>query len=497
MKRFVSAILHLTLLLGMAGCGNPETQSAFNKPEVPEGIVALYTENPRYIEYKGKPTILITSAEHYGAVVNLDFDYSSYLQTLSEEGFNYTRIFTGTYIESEDNIFGIQKNTLGPQTDRYIAPWLKVDGKYDLEQFNPAFFDRLKDFLSQAEQLEIVVEITLFSSIYANNSWELMPFHPENNINQTGVQDYHRVNTLFNGNLKKYQERLIRKVVGELNGFENIFYEIQNEPWADNGNLADFVNEEDDSVFSYSWQKKVELANEVSLDWQEWVAGMIEEEESAMANKHVIAQNISNFQYKQGTLPPGISMINFHYALPDAVQMNLDLGGVIGLDETGFMPKEDRIYLNQAWRFILSGGGLYNNLDYSFTAEHAKGTWPIQDSNPGWGGPGFRKKLSYLVKAIEDVPFYEMNPTRKVFRDAEAELGQFGLMKEGELYLIFLEDFGNSSLIPEIPAGNYQLTWLHLGSGEIKTEQLKLDGTVPLTSPFVEPEVVIKIEKTR
>ena len=73
--------------------------------------VGLCADNPRYLEYKGEPVILITSAEHYGAVLNLDFDYQLYLETLGEEGFNYTRIFTGTYFEPIENIFGIKNNT--------------------------------------------------------------------------------------------------------------------------------------------------------------------------------------------------------------------------------------------------------------------------------------------------------------------------------------------------------------------------------------------------
>jgi len=37
--------------------------------------LALHPENPHYFLWRGKPAVLITSAEHYGAVVNLDFAY--------------------------------------------------------------------------------------------------------------------------------------------------------------------------------------------------------------------------------------------------------------------------------------------------------------------------------------------------------------------------------------------------------------------------------------
>ncbi|MEI2723754.1 MAG: hypothetical protein V9H26_09500 [Verrucomicrobiota bacterium] len=39
--------------------------------------LSLHPNNPHYFLWRGQPTVLITSAEHYGAVVNLDFDYAA------------------------------------------------------------------------------------------------------------------------------------------------------------------------------------------------------------------------------------------------------------------------------------------------------------------------------------------------------------------------------------------------------------------------------------
>ena len=36
--------------------------------------ISLHPDNPHYFLFNGKPTVLITSAEHYGSVLNLDFD---------------------------------------------------------------------------------------------------------------------------------------------------------------------------------------------------------------------------------------------------------------------------------------------------------------------------------------------------------------------------------------------------------------------------------------
>lgn len=469
-----------------------DTDSAYSR----SGTVRLYQQNPRYLEYMGKPIILITSAEHYGAVLNLDFDYKVYLETLAKEGFNYTRIFGGTYIEPVDNIFGIRKNTLAPSPGRFMAPWVRLEGSYDLDQFNPEYFERLKGFISEAGKREIIVEVTLFTSIYAENAWQLSPFNSINNRNEKEVTDFRKVNTLYNGPLKRYQESYIRKLVREVNQFDNLFFEIQNEPWSDNPNLTGYVNEGDSIIFTSNWQKRIEVANGVSAAWQAWVVSVIRDEESKLPKKHLIAQNISNFQSELESLPGGVSIINFHYALPEAVTENSDLGGMIGLDETGFMPHDDVIYLKQAWRFLLAGGGLYNNLDYSFTAGNETGTWPIPPGNPGWGGPGFREKLSFLARTIHSVPFYEMEFSSSVLKDTGPGSKQFGLAKQGEVYLVLLEDYGPDGLSVQIPGSDYHVTWIDIESGQTESNLQWLDDGTSLSIPFNADPVAVLIRKS-
>ena len=46
--------------------------------------IGLCPENPHYLQWRGSPRILITSAEHYGAVLNSAFDYEKYLRKLQQ-----------------------------------------------------------------------------------------------------------------------------------------------------------------------------------------------------------------------------------------------------------------------------------------------------------------------------------------------------------------------------------------------------------------------------
>src|SRR2546428_1616408 len=129
----------------------------------------LHPDNAHYFLFRGKPTVLITSGEHYGAVLNLDFDYVRYLDELKSNKLNLTRTFTGAYVEPS-GAFNIASNTLAPAPGRFIAPWPRSStpgyanggNKFDLTKWNDAYFQRLEDFLSQAGKRGIVVELNLF-----------------------------------------------------------------------------------------------------------------------------------------------------------------------------------------------------------------------------------------------------------------------------------------------------------------------------------------------
>src|SRR5712692_11481361 len=77
----------------------------------------LHPQNPHYFLFRGKPTVLVTSGEHYGAVLNLDFDFVKYLDTLQADKLNLTRTFSGAYYEPA-GAFNIRSNTLAPARDR-------------------------------------------------------------------------------------------------------------------------------------------------------------------------------------------------------------------------------------------------------------------------------------------------------------------------------------------------------------------------------------------
>ena len=95
--------------------------------------IKVHPANPHYYLFNGQPTVLITSAEHYGEVVNLDFDYVTYLDALKAYGMNYTRFVRVSCFEM---VASLLKVTRWAQTSRHDCPlgaqqraWLRLRRK--------------------------------------------------------------------------------------------------------------------------------------------------------------------------------------------------------------------------------------------------------------------------------------------------------------------------------------------------------------------------------
>ncbi len=199
--------------------------------------VAKHPVNPHYFVYQGRPLVLITTDEHYGAVINRDFDYVRFLDRLREYGMNLTRIYPGAYVEMKDQY--APGNPLGPLPDRYILPWRKSGEsganphlgryKYDLAAWDKGYFKRLRDYVHQASVRNIIVEVAFFNGMY-DDRWAAQPLYHANNIQGVGILDFKQFTTLADKALVDVQLRYVRKIASELYGFDNVIYDISDEP---------------------------------------------------------------------------------------------------------------------------------------------------------------------------------------------------------------------------------------------------------------------------
>ena len=467
------------------------------KPPIP---IQLHPKNPHYFLYDNHVTVLVSSGAHYGTVINADFDYHRYLCTLENEGMNYTRLFPGIYVEVPAQSFGILRNNLAPEPGRFIAPWARSEtpgyagggNKFDLDQWDPAYFKRFHDFLAEAERRNIVVEITLFSSHYGEMQWNVSAFNSGNNVNHTDAIDWKTLNTLENGNLLSYQERYARKIVREANAYPNVIFEIDNEPWSDRSVLTDVVNP---YLFNGrdQYPNSVDLPDDLTMAWQARVAEWITSAEASLPNKHLIAQNYCNFRLPVRQLIPGVSIVNFHYAYAEAVSLNYGLGKALSYDETGFLGREDATYLRQAWNFLLAGGSAFDNLDYSFTVGHEDGT-DTKPNGPGGGSPVLRRQLKILRDFLDSLPLGDMSPDTQTVKHASGVYPRV-LSSSNGVYAVYLDGNGPAELQLDLPVGDYTMSWLDVHSGA-KLEQSNFEhggGPKALRSPDFRNGVALKL----
>lgn len=435
-----------------------------------------HPDNPHYLWFRGKAVVLVTSGEHYGAVLNRDFDYLPYLDELKRHDLNLTRTFAGTYREIPGS-FNIEHNTLAPNPGKYVAPWSRTttpgaaDGtKFDLSRWNPDYFTRLKDFVGQAGKRGVVVELVLFCTFYDNNLWNVSPMNARNNVNDVEKVGHKDVFTTKNTKLLAYHDAFVHKVVTELKDYDNVYYEICNEPY-----FAD-----------------------VRPEWQAHIAQMIAAAEAKFPHRHLIAQNIANGSAKVERPDKHVAILNFHYATPpDTVALNYGLKRVLSDDETGFKGTGDRVYRSEGWDFLLAGGAIYSSLDYSFTPMHPKGDYRHKKS-PGGGGATLRKQLAILKHLLEGFDFVKMAPHNEVIRGGvPAKATARCLAEPGVAYALYLKGGTQATLRLAMPQGNYRAEWIDTRTGKVaRRVQIRAEREpVALESPRYTEDIALRVRR--
>ncbi len=438
----------------------PEKLSAQN-------TIGLWPTNHRYLMYQNKPIVLITSAAHYGELINLDFDYVKYLDALHKEGMNNTRVFSGAYVERENDIKFMQYgNTLAPKPGRLITPWKRSSepgyanggNKFDLDEWDEKYFSRAKDLIRQAAKRSIMVEFTLFGNQYSDGIYSYSPLYPDNNIQGIGIKEedgFIHFQSLQDSTLVERQDAMVVKIVNELNDFDNLYYEISNEPY----------NEVKDSSLVDQWH--IHMVN------------LIRKTEKTLPKKHLIAANQAIVDN------PNVDIANYHYVhLLNSPSFDslLRLNKVISMDETmgSLIDMDANDVRVEAWDFILHGGGAYNNLSWEYTPEKPQGT-PGSDT--------IRQYLMHLQKFISSFDYTKMNYSPELLIKVPDKAITRLLAEPGKQYALYIHhskpydatpsqavwkyeaDVGKFSdtVSLKLPAGNYSYKWFNPAKGSWTT----------------------------
>ena len=224
-------------------------------------VLSLHPENPRYFAdgsgraiYLGGHQIFVDLQDNS---FNKEFirnserilDWNKYVEFMKAHNFNYLRNWV---------IWSTGSGTMAPVNNAiaFPMPYKRVEGhgkakdgkdKFDLNQFDEGFFQRLRERCLSLQESGIYMSIMLFE-VYGflngeavgnpqQSLWDGNVFNRANNINGLHV-DYDG-----NGNgieffytddetVQRLQKDYVRKVIDTVNHLDNVFYEIANELYA-------------------------------------------------------------------------------------------------------------------------------------------------------------------------------------------------------------------------------------------------------------------------
>jgi hypothetical protein len=191
--------------------------------------IRVSEQYPTYLDYNGNPVLLLG-----GSVEDNLFqvgEVEEHLDLLVASGGNYVR------------------NTMSSRDEGNLWPFHRQeDGRYDLNQWNDAYWKRFDDFLKACEARDVIVQIELWATFdFYRDYWAVNPFNPKNNRNyDTARTKLHTVvptHPIYRGNpffwsvpemdnnarLMEYQRRYVDKLLEYSLSYGNVLYCMDNE----------------------------------------------------------------------------------------------------------------------------------------------------------------------------------------------------------------------------------------------------------------------------
>jgi hypothetical protein len=208
-----------------------------------KGPLRVHPKNPRYFTDGSGKAVYLTAAHTWANLQDLGFtdppsafEYAAYLDFLQKHHHNFIRLWRwelSRWTENRDK----KVRYCAPHPWKRTGPGKALDGKpkFDLDEFDPVYFDRLRSRVKSAGERGIYVSIMLFEGwglTFA--SWDGHPFHVKNNvqgINGDADGDGKGIETqaLKIPAVTRIQEAYVRKVIDTVNDLDNVLFEIANE----------------------------------------------------------------------------------------------------------------------------------------------------------------------------------------------------------------------------------------------------------------------------
>jgi hypothetical protein len=174
-----------------------------------------YAKNPWYWEYHGEPILLRGGSDEDNPFQWTGEKLTDHLDLLVSVGGNYVR------------------NTVSTRDEGNVRAFKRLeDGLYDLDQWNPEFWDRLKFFLQETAKRGIIVQLTLWDKFDYGRGND--PWQGKHNVNYAegvidGQDGFYSTVKKNNKTGLAYQHRYIDKLLAMTLAYDHVLYNIDNE----------------------------------------------------------------------------------------------------------------------------------------------------------------------------------------------------------------------------------------------------------------------------
>jgi hypothetical protein len=427
------------------------------------GALRVSSRNRRYFETAAGQIVYLTGSHTWSNLQDNGttdppptFDYNAYLDFLTAHGHNFFRLWSWEQQKWTDEIAVPYWFSGGPYLR--TGPGSALDGKpkFDLNQFDQTYFDRVRSRVQAAGARGIYVSIMLFDGwsvttkpyFAKNNPWQGHPFNYANNVNgingdPNGDGIGPEIQTLTNTAVTALQDAYVRKMIDAVNDLDNVLFEIDNE------------------------------GDPSSKPWQYHMIQLIHDYEASKPNRHPVGMTV--------IWPSGVNS-DLYASTADWISPSGDPENPVVADGSKVIIGDtDHLCgicgsVAWVWRSLTRGQNPILMDGYDGTAIGV-GAADYAVSNPVW--EDIRKNLGYARSYAT-----RMNLAAAIPRGDLASSG-YCLAVVGSEYLVFLPAGGSVSVNLAGVTGARTVEWLNPANGQaVLGPAVSGGGWVTLTAPF-------------
>jgi len=426
-----------------------------------KGPLRIHPDNSRYFTDNSGKVIYLTGSHTWSNIFDIDqasqiipcsfrFDFDDYLNFLADSNHNFIRGWTW-----ELSRYSYDGKTMYscPQ------PWARtglsnaLDGfpKFNLYEYDQAYFNRIRQNVIKARDRGIYVSIMLFEGHGPNTSqspwkWNGHPFNKDNNTSgingdsnmNDAIVEFHTM--AASSTILDIQKNYAKKVVDTVNDLDNVLYEIANE---DGGGSA---------------------------EWQYYFINFIKDYEKTKPKQHPVGMtfrwpggtNLDLFNSPADWISPKESSSEKYATDPPVA-----VGSKVIIVDTDHLcgPCGERSWV---WKNFTRGNNFIYMDPYDSTANES-----------------VRNAMGATLKLASRINLAGMTPQKSLCGTG------YCLVESGKEYVIYQPNSGTFSVDLRNISGSFFVEWLNPNTGSITIEgQISGGSNRSFTPPFAGDAII-------